>query len=72
MLGVWEVRSLRSLDKSALCEDPRTLLPPSDWSADQLDSALRAVLDKHALVCRRRERQSRVVSMVTRDPRGVT
>ena len=28
------------------------MLPPSDCSADQLDSALSAVLDKHASACR--------------------
>ena len=35
-----EVRSLQSLDTSALYGDLRTVLPPSDCSADQLDSAL--------------------------------
>ena len=44
-----EERSLRSLDKSTFCEDLRTVLPPSDCSADQIDSALQ-VLDKHTPV----------------------
>ena len=53
-----EVRTLRSLDKSAFCEGLRTVLPPSDCSSDQLDSALRGVLDKHTPVRRPRERRA--------------
>ena len=52
-----EVRSVHSLDKSAFCEDLRKVLP-SGCSADQLDSALCAVLDKQAPVCRCRERRA--------------
>ena len=53
-----EARSLRSLDKSAFCKDSRTLLPPSDCSADQLLLAVRAVLNEHAPECRRRVRRA--------------
>ena len=53
-----EVRTPRSLDKSALREGLRTELPPSDCSSDEFDSALCAVLDKHAPVRRPRERRA--------------
>ena len=83
-----EVSSLQSLDTSAFYGDVRTVLPPPDCSGDQLDSVCSAPSDysgdqlDSALLCARcwlstpsvwtQGAYSRVVSMVTRDPGGVT
>jgi len=68
-----EVSSLQSLDTSAFYGDVRTVLPPPDCSGDQLDSALlcaRCWLSTPSVWTQ--GAYSRVVSMVTRDPGGVT
>ena len=49
-----ELRSLRSMDKSAFRDDLRSLVSsPHSSTEDQLDSTLRETLDKHAPVSRR-------------------
>eukprot|EP00745_Piridium_sociabile_P009529 TRINITY_DN16690_c0_g1_i3.p1 TRINITY_DN16690_c0_g1~~TRINITY_DN16690_c0_g1_i3.p1 ORF type:complete len:236 (+),score=30.68 TRINITY_DN16690_c0_g1_i3:126-833(+) len=49
------VRSLRSLDRAAFSEDLQTVVS-SPLTAEQLDARLRATLDSHAPVSRRRAR----------------
>ena len=49
-----ELRSLRSIDKTTFRDDLQSLVSsPLFSTADQLDSTLRATLDKHAPVSRR-------------------
>ncbi|XP_070209698.1 neuropeptide FF receptor 1-like [Littorina saxatilis] len=52
------VRCLRTMDKDAFRDELQNALPPSP-SADQLDATLRAALDVHAPVSRRRVRPSK-------------